>query len=140
MRGELRRGLPVGLVWGDEDGEVRFYPDEALVGAIRAVFDRFAELCSVRQVWLWFRSQGLSFPSQSGTGGEIRWIVPTYTAIHQVLTSPVYAGAYIYGRSRSERYVDEQVIVRKRIRRLPIATCGHCGRRLHIHYTGSSFG
>jgi DNA invertase Pin-like site-specific DNA recombinase len=26
-RGELRRGLPVGFVWGDADGEVRFHPD-----------------------------------------------------------------------------------------------------------------
>src|ERR1700756_2143223 len=119
-RGELRRGLPVGLVWGDADGEVRFHPDEAVTGAIRTVFDRFTELGSVRQVWLWFRAQGLSFPSQSGAVGEIRWIIPTYTAIHQVLTSPVYAGAYIYGRSRSERYVDEQGVVRKRIRRLPM--------------------
>ena len=25
-RGELRRGLPVGFVWGEEDGEVRFNP------------------------------------------------------------------------------------------------------------------
>src|SRR5437867_2778437 len=120
QRGELRRGLPVGFVWGDEDGEVRFHPDEAVTGAIRTVFDRFAELGSVRQVWLWFRTQGLSFPSQSGPSRQIRWIVPTYTAIHHVLTSPVYAGAYIYGRSRSERYVDEQGVVRKRIRRLQL--------------------
>jgi Recombinase len=120
QRGELRRGLPVGFAWGDEDGEVRFHPDEAVTGAIRTVFDRFAELGSVRQVWLWFRSQSLSFPSQSGAAGEIRWIVPTYTALHHVLTNPVYAGAYIYGRSRTERYVDEQGVVRKRIRRLPI--------------------
>src|SRR5213594_1808622 len=81
-RGELRRGLPVGFVWGDQDGEVRFHPDEAVTGAIRTVFDWFAELGSVRQVWLWFRSQSLSFPSQSGAAGEIRWIVPTYTALH----------------------------------------------------------
>jgi DNA invertase Pin-like site-specific DNA recombinase len=40
-RGELRRGLPVGFVWGDEDGEVRCHPDEAVTGAIRTVFDRF---------------------------------------------------------------------------------------------------
>jgi DNA invertase Pin-like site-specific DNA recombinase/uncharacterized protein YndB with AHSA1/START domain len=190
QRGELRRGLPVGFVWGDNDGEVRFHPDEAVTGAIRTVFERFSELGSVRQVWLWFRAQGLSFPSQSGPSGAIRWIIPTYTAIHQVLTSPVYAGAYIYGRSRSERYVDEQGVVRTRIRRLPmkewmvlmpghhpgfidwptfeanqaridsnvhpephqaggavregcallqgIATCGHCGRRLHVHYTGKN--
>ena len=30
-RGELRRGLPVGFVWGEADGEVRFHPDEACV-------------------------------------------------------------------------------------------------------------
>ena len=119
-RGELRRGLPVGLVWGDEVGEVRFHPDEAVTGAIGTVFDRFSELGSARQVWLWFRTQGLSFPSQFGASGEIRWVTPTYTAIHQVLTNPVYAGAYAYGKSRTERYVDEQGVVRKRIRYLPM--------------------
>jgi len=119
-RGELRRGLPVGLVWGDADGEVRLHPDEAVTGALRTVFDRFSELGSARQVWLWFRTQGLSFPSQFGASGEIRWITPTYTAIHQVLTNPVYAGAYAYGKSRTERYVDDQGVVRKRIRYLPM--------------------
>ena len=33
-RGELRRGLPVGLVWGEGDGEIRFHPDEAVTGVI----------------------------------------------------------------------------------------------------------
>ena len=42
-RGELRRGLPVGYLWGDQDGEVLFHPDEAVTGAIRTVFERFAE-------------------------------------------------------------------------------------------------
>ena len=32
-RGELRRGLPVGFVWGEADGEVRFHPDEAVPSA-----------------------------------------------------------------------------------------------------------
>jgi hypothetical protein len=31
----------------------------------------------------------------------------------------VYAGAYVYGKTRNERYVDEQGTVRKRIRHLP---------------------
>jgi DNA invertase Pin-like site-specific DNA recombinase len=56
-RGELRRGLPVGLVSGDADGEVRFHPDEAVVTAIRGVFAKFAETGSARRVWLWFRSE-----------------------------------------------------------------------------------
>jgi DNA invertase Pin-like site-specific DNA recombinase/predicted DNA-binding transcriptional regulator AlpA len=190
-RGELRRGLPVGLVWGEQDGEVLFHPDEAVTGAIRTVFERFAEFGSARRVWLWFRSEGLSFPLQTtpaGMPGPIRWVTPTYHALHQILTNPVYAGAYTYGKTRYERYVDEQGVVRKRTRHLPmdqwsvllrdhhpgfidwatfeanqtrldsntrprphqaggavregsallqgIVTCGHCGRRLLVHYRG----
>lgn len=118
-RGELRRGLPVGFVWGDEDGEVRFHPDAAVVAAIRSVFERFAELGSARRVWLWFHAEGLSFPHQPNPTGEARWSLPTYIAIHHVLTNPVYAGAYCYGKTRNERYIDEQGQVRKRIRHLP---------------------
>jgi DNA invertase Pin-like site-specific DNA recombinase/uncharacterized protein YndB with AHSA1/START domain/predicted DNA-binding transcriptional regulator AlpA len=187
-RGELRRGLPVGFVWGEGDGEILFHPDEAVTGAIRTVFERFAEFGSARRVWLWFRSEKLPFPLQDGPGGQVRWVAPTYTAIHHILTNPVYAGAYAYGKSRSERYVDEHGAVKKRMRHLPleqwavllpehhpgfidwatfqanqarldsntrpqphqaggavregsallqgIATCGHCGRRLHTHYRG----
>jgi len=189
-RGALRRGLPVGFVWGDDDGEIRFHPDQAVTSAIRAVFTRFAEVGSVRQVWLWFRSEGLSFPLQTHGVDGIRWVAPTYTAIHHLLTNPVYAGAYVYGRTRRERYVATDGTIQQRIRRLPraewgvllphhhegfidwetydanqaridrnlhphphlpggavregaallqgLATCGHCGRRLHTHYRGRS--
>ena len=123
-RGELRRGLPVGLVWGEEDGEVRFHPDEAVTSAIGTVFERFEEFGSVRRVWLWFRSEGLAFPLQSIQLRDIQWVAPTYHAIHSVLTSPVYAGAYVYGKTRHERYVDEQGRVRKRVRKLPRSEWG----------------
>jgi DNA invertase Pin-like site-specific DNA recombinase len=190
-RGELRRGWPIGFVWGEQDGEVRFHPDEAVTGAIRTVFERFTEFGSARRVWLWFRSEGLSFPLQTapaGMPGPIRWVAPTYYALHQILTHPVYAGAYTYGKTKSERYVDEHGAVKKRMRHLPmeqwavlmadhhpgfidgatfqanqarldshtrpkphqaggalregsallqgIVSCGHCGRRLHVHYRG----
>lgn len=118
-RGELRRGLPTGLVWGEADGEVRLHPDEAVVGAIRAVFARFSEFGSARRVWLWFRSENLSFPLQMHHSDQIRWIAPTYHAIHSVLANPVYAGAYCYGRSRQERYIDPQGGLKTRVRRLP---------------------
>jgi len=122
-RGELRRGLPVGLVWGEQDGEVLFHPDEAVTGAIRTVFERFAEFGSARRVWLWFRSEGLCLPLQpapSGQPGPIRWVTPTYTAIHHILTNPVYAGAYTYGKTRCERYLDEHGAVKKRMPHLPL--------------------
>ena len=51
LRPALRRGLPVGLIWGDKEGEVHVRPDEAVTSAIRAVFTRFAEVGSARQVW-----------------------------------------------------------------------------------------
>jgi DNA invertase Pin-like site-specific DNA recombinase len=120
-RGELRRGLPVGFIWGERDGEVLFHPDQAVSGAISTVFERFAEFGSARRVWLWFRSAGLSFPLQDGPHGQIRWVAPTYTALHHILTNPVYAGAYTYGKTRCERFVDEHGIVKKRLRHLPIA-------------------
>ncbi|HYQ91314.1 MAG TPA: recombinase family protein [Candidatus Competibacteraceae bacterium] len=120
-RGELRRGLPIGFVWGEEDGEVRFHPDAAVVAAIRTVFERFAELGSARRVWLWFHAEGLHLPLRFHQTDEIRWTPPTYTAIHHILTNPVYAGAYCYGKTRRERYVDAQGQIKQRIRRLPPA-------------------
>jgi DNA invertase Pin-like site-specific DNA recombinase len=104
-RGELRRGLPIGFVWGDADGEVLFHPDAAVTAAIRTVFERFAELGSARRVWLWFHAEGLNFPLRLNQTDEIRWTPPTYTVIYNILTNPVYAGAYTYGKTRRERYV-----------------------------------
>ena len=63
----------------------------------------------------------MPFPLQDGPHGQIRWVSPTYTAIHHILTNPVYAGAYAYGKTRCQRYVDEHGTVRKRMRHLPIS-------------------
>src|SRR5437016_3499945 len=118
-RGELRRGLPVGFVWGEEEGEVCFHSDEAVCSAIRTVFARFAETGSARRVWLWFRDQGLQLPLQMSAHAEIRWVEASYHAIHQVLSNPVYAGAYVYGKTRTEMTTDPSGLRRKRIKHLP---------------------
>ena len=118
-RGELRRGLPVGLIWGEADGEVLFHPDEAVVTAIRTVFQRFAETGSARRVWLWFRDQGHKFPLQMYAHAEIRWVEASYRAIHHVLSNPVYAGAYVYGKTRTDLTLDAAGVRRKRTKRLP---------------------
>ncbi|HXP02569.1 MAG TPA: recombinase family protein, partial [Stellaceae bacterium] len=118
-RGELSRGLPVGLVRGEGDGEVLLHPDESVTAAIRAVFEHFAEMGSARRVWLWFCSQGLRFPLHSNTLQDIRWVTPTYTKIHQVLINPFYAGVYVYGRTQQVSYIDESGRVRKRIKARP---------------------
>jgi DNA invertase Pin-like site-specific DNA recombinase/transposase-like protein len=117
-RGELRRGLPVGLVWGDDDGEILLHPDEAVRGVLATIFARFAELGSVRAVWLWLRTEALKLPVQRAGDAELTWIEPTYAAVHRVLTHPSYAGAYVYGRTRRERRVDDDGRVRQRARQL----------------------
>ncbi len=117
-RGELRRGLPVGLVWGQEDGEILLDPDEARCGAIATIFERFGELGSVRQVWLWMRRERLVFPMRRFLHGEIQWVTPTYHQIHSVLENPVHAGVYAYGKTRRERYIDANGHPRQRMRRL----------------------
>ncbi len=63
----------------------------------------------------------LHFPLQMSRLEDIRWVVPTYTAIHNVLTNPVYAGAYVYGKTRTERFVDAHGRVGQRTRHVPRA-------------------
>jgi Recombinase/Recombinase zinc beta ribbon domain/Resolvase, N terminal domain len=118
-RGELRRGLPVGFVWGEADGEVCFHPDEAVRTTIASIFARFAETGSARRVWLWFRSEGLHLPLQMHQRWEIRWVEASYTAIHHVLSNPVYAGACAYGKTRRETTLDASGARKKRVRHLP---------------------
>ena len=123
-RGELRRGLPVGLIWGEAGGEIRFHPDEAVTGVLQAVFEQFAVCGSVRATWLWLRAQQLRWPLQQavylhGKPGEITWVEPTYHAVHTTLTHPAYAGAYVYGRTRDERCLGPDGALRKRRRKLP---------------------
>jgi DNA invertase Pin-like site-specific DNA recombinase len=123
-RGELRTGLPVGLVWGEADGEIHWHPDEAVTGVIAAVFDQFAVCGSVRATWLWLKDNNLRWPLQPvgyrrDRLPEITWVEPTYHAVHTTLTHPAYAGAYVYGRTRLNRYVGEGGQLRARRRSLP---------------------
>src|SRR4029077_1878165 len=82
-------------------------------------FNRFAELGSVRRVWLWFRSEGLCLPLRMHYGAKIRWVDPSYIAVYHILTNPVYAGAYAYGKSRHEITLDASGVRKKRARKLP---------------------
>jgi len=118
-RGELRRGLPVGFVWGEQDGEIQMHPDQAVTGAIQTIFEKFPHLGSVRRVWLWFQSNGLLFPLQSNIAPGIKWVTASYHAIHSVLTNPTYAGVYTFGKTKQESFIDDNGQVKKRVKRLP---------------------
>jgi DNA invertase Pin-like site-specific DNA recombinase len=116
-RGELRIPLPAGLVWGEQPGQILLHPDEAVRGAISAVFERFAASGSARQVWLWLRENGLQLPSIRD--GQLAWSTAAYPAVHKILTHPAYAGAYVYGRTRGEHYIDGSGAPASRRRTVP---------------------
>jgi DNA invertase Pin-like site-specific DNA recombinase len=116
-KGELRLPLPAGLEY-DESGRVRITPDEAVADAIATVFCYFDELASARQVMLRLIEEDRRLPRKAGGERQVRWAAPTYKAVHEVLTNPVYAGAYAYGRKQTERRVEDGA-VRERQRRAP---------------------
>lgn len=122
-RGQLRKELPVGLVWGEAEGEILLHPDEAVRGVIAAIFEQFTGCGSARGVWLWLREHGLKFPLPKNRFDSFtepfRWVEPTYHAVHKVLTHPAYAGAYVFGKTKYQRYLGEDGAMHTRRRKLP---------------------
>jgi DNA invertase Pin-like site-specific DNA recombinase len=104
-RGQLRQGLPVGLDY-DADDRVVVTPDEAVREAIATVFRRFDELGSARQVLLSLREDGLLLPRRRNGCPRISWALAAYPAIHDFLSNPAYAGAFVFGRTRTEKRID----------------------------------
>ncbi|MBV9945744.1 MAG: recombinase family protein [Myxococcales bacterium] len=107
-RGELRFCLPPGLCW-NELGRIERDPDERVVEAVRLVFRKFRELGSARQVLLWMKQAKVELPvaRQGARGNRIGWKPAEYHNVLQVLSNPVYAGAYVFGRTADRtRVVD----------------------------------
>lgn len=107
-RGELRFCLPVGFCWS-HDGKVEIDPDTRVREAITLAFRKMDELGSVRQVVLWFIEEKLSFPSavHDEFGQKTVWKLPIYSAFHSVITNPMYAGAYGFGKTEQRTRVED---------------------------------
>jgi excisionase family DNA binding protein len=112
-RGALRTHLPVGFMY-DPDGKVAITPDEAIRETVALVFAKFAELGSARQVTAYFVEERLPLPHQDLREGTVTWRTAAFSPIHHMLTNPVYAGVYAYGRSRIERRMDDHGRLLKR--------------------------
>jgi DNA invertase Pin-like site-specific DNA recombinase len=99
-RGELRFALPPGYCW-DELGRIEKDPDERVRDIIALVLRKFRELGSARQVTLWAGDAGVQLPvlRRGPSGSRIAWRNTAYHNIRQILTHPVYAGAYVFGRT-----------------------------------------
>lgn len=99
-RGALALRLPVGYR-RLHDGSVVLDPDEQVRTTIETLFARFSQLKTARAVQRYFLMNDLQMPRHIQHGeayGQVVWVKPTYQMIQQVLTSPVYAGMFVFGR------------------------------------------
>jgi len=104
-RGELRFLLPPGYAW-DELGRVVIDPDARVSETIRLIFRLFDELGSARQVAMRLRASGVSVPTQDRTG-KLAWLPARRKKVARMLRHPMYAGAYVWGRTEAHTRVVE---------------------------------
>jgi DNA invertase Pin-like site-specific DNA recombinase len=100
-RGELALTLPTGLVRRD-DGYVEKHPDQEVRNRILLVFDTLLEKRSLARVVHHFRRHHLTVPRRD-RHGTIQWKRPTIANLGSMVKNPAYAGAFVYGRTRSLR-------------------------------------
>lgn len=109
QRGEVLFEVPIGYQRTETD-TVEMMADRQVQEAIRSVFAHFQRLGSVRQVLLWYRQEKI--PLCTGQRGaskvwEIVWKLPVYNRILAILTNPIYAGAFAYGRTKTRSNIIE---------------------------------
>ena len=105
-QGELRFRLPVGLVY-DPIGKVVLDPDEEVQAAVRLVFALFEQEGSALAVVKHFTIHHLRFPDRlwkRTQKGELVWEPLRCGRVLSLLHNPFYAGAYVYGRTKTRRH------------------------------------
>ena len=110
-RGELKRRLPAGLVY-DAAGTIMLDPDTGVRGALQLLLDTFTATGSARAVVAAFNAAHLTFPGRHLGGphaGELYFKPLTHDQVLDVLHNPAYAGAYVYGRSKTSTDLDGRV-------------------------------
>jgi len=189
-RGELQFALPAGFTW-THHGRIEKDPDARVQHAMALVLSKLEELGSARQVLLWCRGEQMMVPvaSYDDFGKTVSWRLPVYRTILAILTNPIYAGAYAFGKTGDrtrmlsgrarktrghkkpretwlvlirdhhpgyitwEQFERNQMIIgenahskssfsRKsgrggRSLLAGLLRCGHCGRMLHVAYSGN---
>lgn len=106
QKGELKFKLPVGYQFDDDNNIIKSL-DEQVVHIIDLMFNKFFEIASVNGVLLYFLEENLLLPRKATFDKKIRWVRPYYKAIRDNLGNPLYTGAYVFGRTKVIKELDE---------------------------------
>ena len=133
-RGELFLTVAVGYAKAGRD-TIEKDPDRRVQEAVALVFRKFTEFQTIRQVLVWLRQEKIPLPvlSVGEAAARVTWRAPVYPTVHHILTNPVYAGAYAFGR-RTMRVVIEKG--RKRIIRSMQRDWRRWGVLIQDHHEG----
>jgi DNA invertase Pin-like site-specific DNA recombinase len=101
--GQLRFRPPTGLVY-DLERRIVFDPDEQVQQAVRLIFDLFDQSPSALAVVKHFADHHLQCPTRlwgGGRHGQVIWRPLSNGRVLEILHNPQYAGAYVYGRTKT---------------------------------------
>ncbi len=103
-RGELGFAVPTGYT-RSSSGEVIFDPDEEVGQVVELIFRKFEELVTLHALlrYLVAHNIRIGVRVREGEGkGELEWRTPNRMTLQNMLKNPIYAGAYAYGRRRTD--------------------------------------
>jgi len=110
-RGELHMPVPTGYLWTEHG--LKFDPDESVQRAIRLVFERYAVETSVRSLVRWANANRFLIPTRRAhldSNSEVQWQQLGQHRVIEMLTNPIYAGVYTYGRRPKRKVlIDGQI-------------------------------
>lgn len=101
-RAELSKCVPVGYL-RVSSREVTLDPDEEAQSVIRMVFDEFDRIGTIHGVLRVLKARNVSIGVRRHVRpdiGKLEWRRPCLQMVGSILTNPIYAGVYSFGRRR----------------------------------------
>ena len=117
-RGALKLSLPIGFCYTDDD-QIVLDPDRQVQETIHFVFRTFRRTGSASATVRAFRTDQVLFPRRVRRGprrGELVWSDIRHDDVLRLLHHPCYAGAYVFGRTRTYKTVNGKTHVATRPR------------------------
>jgi DNA invertase Pin-like site-specific DNA recombinase len=103
-RGELGFHVPIGYV-RRPSGEICLDPDEQVQQVVRLIFRKFEELGTLNGMLRYLVKHEIQVGVRVLRGenkGDLEWHRPNRPTLQNMLKNPSYAGAYAYGRNKSD--------------------------------------